>query len=178
LIGSVHYLKQGEAYIPIDRSRADILQGVIAEWFGGDAMAFIKAYYEAVASLPQRGKFDIIGHFDLITKNLDAYPLFDDTSDAYIRCAVEAMEALRPYIPIFEVNTGAISRGYRTTPYPHPFLLEFLKEKGWGACISSDCHDGNFLKQSFDDSAELLKSVGFKEIYVLKENGFEAVGLD
>ena len=177
LIGSVHYLKQGDAYIPIDRSRADILQGVIADWYGSDAMAFIKAYYEAVASLPQGGKFDIIGHFDLITKNLDTYPLFDDTSDAYIRCAVEAMEALRPHIPVFEVNTGAMARGKRKVPYPTATLLKYFRDLGFGAVISSDCHDGTKLDFGREDARQLLQSCGFKEQYILTDSGFEPIPL-
>ena len=177
LIGSVHYLKQGDAYIPIDRSRADILQGVIDDWFGGDAMTFVKAYYETVASLPRHGKFDIIGHFDLITKNLDAYPLFDDTSDAYIRCAVEAMEALRPHIPVFEVNTGAMARGYRKVPYPTETLLKYFYDLGFGAVITSDCHDGTKLDLGREDARQLLLRCGFKEQYILTDSGFEPIPL-
>lgn len=39
------------------------------------------------------------------------------------------------------MNTGAIARGYRTTPYPAPFILKELKNLGCGIIISSDCHD-------------------------------------
>ena len=42
-----------------------------------------------------------------------------------------ALTALAGRIPLFEVNTGAIARGYRTTPYPDPFLLGQLSP----ACI-------------------------------------------
>ena len=177
LIGSVHYLKQGDNYIPIDRSRADILQGVIKDWYGGDAMAFVKAYYEAVASLPRYGKFDIIGHFDLITKNLDAYPLFDDTSEEYIRYAVEAMEVLRPHIPIFEVNTGAMARGYRKVPYPTATLLKYFRDLGFGAVITSDCHDGTKLDLGREECRQLLLGCGFTEQYILTDSGFRPIPL-
>lgn len=177
LIGSVHYLKVDGTHIPIDRTKAENVQDVIDTYYGGDEMAFVKAYYDAVASLPQYGNFDIIGHFDLITKNLDQKPLFDNTSDAYIRCAVEAMEALRPHIRIFEVNTGAMARGYRKVPYPCANLLDYLRDLGFGAVITSDCHDGTKLDLGREDARQLLLSHGFKEQYILTDAGFETIPL-
>lgn len=177
LIGSVHYLKQGDTYIPIDRSKAQFVRDIIDTCFGGDEMAFVRAYYAAVASMLQYGNFDIIGHFDLITKNLDAMPLFDDTSDAYIRCAVEAMEALRPHIDLFEVNTGAMARGYRKVPYPAETLLKYFYDLGFGAVITSDCHDGTKLDLGREDARQLLLSCGFKEQHILTDSGFEPIAL-
>ena len=42
---------------------------------------------------------------------------------------------------IFETNTGAISRGYRTQPYPQDFILEELRRRKMPLLLSSDCHD-------------------------------------
>ena len=86
--------------------------------------------------------------------------------------ALGAMEALRGKIPFFEVNTGAISRGYRTAPYPAVPLLKAFREMGFGAVITSDCHDGRNLDCHFNESAELLKACGFQEKFVLTEEGF------
>lgn len=177
LIGSVHYLKQGDTYIPIDLSAAQLVQEVIDTYFGGDEMAFVKSYYEAVADMPRFGKFDIIGHFDLITKNLDAMPLFDERSPAYIRCALEAMEALRPHIGLFEVNTGAMARGYRKIPYPAKSLVKQFRDMGFGAVITSDCHDGTKLDLGREDARQLLLACGFTEHYILTDSGFEPIAL-
>ena len=99
----------------------------------------------------------------LITKNIEIIPFFDMYSKEYINAAVEAMEALQGKIPFFEMNTGAISRGYRTTPYPTIPLLKELKRLGFGAIISSDCHDGTYLDHGFDTCREMLKEAGFGE---------------
>lgn len=173
LIGSVHYLKIGDKYVAFDRG-ADEVKSVINEYFAGDGLAFAKEYYKTVAELPTRGKFDIIGHFDLITKNCDKTFLFDMDSKEYLSYAFEAIDALRGKIPLFEVNTGAIARGYRKTPYPAIPLLKELKRCGFGAIISSDCHNGEYLDCAFSDARELLLSCGFTEKYVLGENGFTA----
>ena len=70
---------------------------------------------EKVALEPET---DIVGHFDLLTKFNERRCFFDEESPAYRRAALRAMEALVAAGKIFEVNTGAISRGYRSTPYP------------------------------------------------------------
>jgi histidinol-phosphatase (PHP family) len=58
LIGSVHYLKKDEKFIPFDRS-AQFVQDVIDQNFGGDGLKFARTYYEQVIKLPEYGKFDI-----------------------------------------------------------------------------------------------------------------------
>lgn len=174
LIGSCHYLRYGDEYVGFDRT-AEEVRSVIDTRFGGDGMAFARAYYEMVTKLPECGKIDILGHFDLITKNCEKTFLFDMESKEYLDCAFGAIEHLEGKIPFFEVNTGAISRGYRTSPYPAVPLLRELKRRGFGAVISSDCHDGNQLDCHFEESRELLLECGFKERYILTDSGFCAV---
>jgi histidinol-phosphatase (PHP family) len=177
MIGTAHYLLIDGKQVGFDRT-APVVAGIINDYFGGDGMKYAKMYYETLAQLPTFGKFDILGHADLICKFSEKENFFDVNDPVYQKYAKDAIDALTGEIPIFEVNTGAISRGYRTTPYPHPFLLKFFKERGWKATISSDCHDARFLKQSFDDAGELLKAAGFREYYVLTKDGFKAIPLD
>ncbi|MBQ2957852.1 MAG: histidinol-phosphatase HisJ family protein [Clostridia bacterium] len=177
LIGSSHYLKFGDRIVGFDRS-AEIVKGVIDEWFGGDGMKYAKEYYKTLARLPEYGDFDILGHFDLITKHSEKHDYFDTESDEYKEYAVRAAEALAGKIPYFEVNTGAISRGYRTTPYPSMFIMKELKRLGFKPLISSDCHDRNDLDIAFEESERMLKECGFTERYILTKNGFKAVPLE
>lgn len=176
LIGSLHYLKMGDEYLGFDRSAKDVKQLIDAR-FDGDGMRFAKAYYEQVAKLPQYGNFDIIGHFDIITKNLDTIAFFDEYSRQYLGYAFDAMQELKGKIPFFEVNTGAIARGYRSVPYPSVAIAKEFKRLGFGAIISSDCHDGRMLDCGYHEARELLKECGFKERYILTDSGFESVAL-
>ena len=48
---------------------------------------------------------------------------------------------------------------------------------GFGAVITSDCHDGRQLDRGFDQAAELLRAGGYTERYVLTDRGFTAVAL-
>ena len=176
LIGSVHYLKKDGGFLGFDRD-AQTVQKLIDEHFEGDGMKFARRYYEELADIPRYGDFDIIGHFDIISKNLEAIPFFDENAKEYLDAAFEAMHALRGKIPLIEVNTGAIARGYRTVPYPSVPLLKELGRLGFGAVISSECHDGRYLDCQFEEARQLLAACGFKERYVLTENGFAAVAL-
>ena len=176
LIGSVHYLMKDGNLVGMDRSEEEV-RGIIERHFAGDGMEYAKCYYSELAKLPEYGKFDIIGHFDLLTKHKEKTCFFDTSAKEYQYFAIEAAEKLAGKIPFFEVNTGAITRGYRTTPYPEPFLLKELKRLGFGAIISSDCHDRTKLDYKFEQAAELLKSCGFQEKYILTEKGFKAVEL-
>jgi len=176
LIGSVHYLDLDGNILGFDRSLEETLTYVNTN-FGGNGLEFAKKYYETLAILPTKNNFDIIGHFDLITKNNEIGKFIDVSSREYLNAGFEAIHALKEKIPLFEVNTGAISRGYRTSPYPQ---MEFLKEFnrcGFGVVITSDCHDKNFIDCFYDDAQELICAAGFQSKWILTENGFKEVAL-
>ena len=177
VIGSVHYLKIGGEYVGFDRN-ATTVKSVIDTYFGGDGMKYAKAYYKTLATLPTRGKIDVIGHFDLITKHSEKENFFDWESSVYQGYATAAMDALIPRVKILEINTGAIARGYRKTPYPTAFLLKEWKARGGEIIISSDCHNQKFLACGFAESIELAKACGYTHTQVLTENGFMPVPLE
>lgn len=174
VIGSVHYLKLGDEIVGFDRTKEEILR-IIDTYFDGNGMKFAQSYYKHLAMLPQYGEFDVIGHFDLLCKHNETAHYVDESSPAYRDLAFSAIEALDGKIPLFEVNTGCISRGYRQRPYPAPFLIRELKRRGFGAVISSDCHDRRFLDCHFAEAEELLRACGYSERYILTDDGFRAV---
>ena len=108
LIGSVHYFKIGEEYVGFDKTEKEV-EDIINTYFDGNGMEYAKYYYKSLAKLPQYGNFDIVGHFDLITKHSDNRTFFDTTSDEYLNAAFEAIEALSGKIPLFELNYGAVA---------------------------------------------------------------------
>ncbi len=171
VIGSVHYLDCGDGVFAMDRN-LDFVKKLIDEKFGGSGIEYAKRFYSELSRLPEFGRFDIVAHFDLLSKHSEMAALFDEDSKEYRDAAIGAAEALSGKIPFFEVNTGAISRGYRTTPYPAPFILKELGRLGFGAVISSDCHNRNYLDCYFEESKELLRSCGFTELYYLGKDGF------
>lgn len=170
-IASIHCLRQNGEVFDFDGDLARTQQ-VIESYFHGDSMAFARRYYETVASIPSYGNFDILGHFDLIAKNNETGNFLDVHDPKYLGYAKDAIHGLKGKLPFFEVNTGCIARGYRSAPYPQIELLKEFKDCGFGAVITSDCHQKEFLDCHFPQAQELLKSVGFDCVYVLTESGF------
>lgn len=173
VIGSVHYMEFDGKMCGFDRD-VKAVREYIRDYFGGDGMKFCREYYNLMAQLPDYGEFDIIGHFDLCVKLNQKIHFVDEGSQEYISYAFDAIDALKGEIPFFELNTGCISRGYRSVPYPIPRILKEFKRQGFGAMISSDCHDAQYLDCYYNEAKELLSACGFREIYVLTKNGFEA----
>lgn len=176
LIGSVHYLKFNDKILGFD-GRLNTTVAYINDNFDGDGLKFAKKYYETVSTLPDHGNFDIIGHFDLCAKNNEKGCFFDESSKEYIGYGIEAIHALKGKIPLFEVNTGAISRGYRTKPYPQSEFLSEFQKCGFGAIITSDCHDKHHIDCCFEEARQMLIEAGFTTRFVLTDNGFKEVNI-
>ncbi|MCC8195389.1 MAG: histidinol-phosphatase HisJ family protein [Ruminococcus sp.] len=172
-IGSVHYLKIGEEYEAVDWSR-DRLKNTCEKYFGGDMTKLCEAYFELESNVVKMTDCNIVGHFDLIT----LFSGMDDRKNRrFIDAEMAALDELLKTDALFEVNTGAMARGYRAVPYPSEKCLRRIREKNGGVIISSDCHDLSKLLYGFDTAAELIKKCGFKEVYILTDGGFEPVGL-
>lgn len=152
-IGSVHYVETESGYEAIDLSERDFIK--TAEKMGG-FYEMAEKYYEFVAKLG-KVKPDIIGHFDLITKYNEGNRLFDTKNPRYVNAWKKAADALIPLNVPFEINTGAISRGLRKTPYPAPQIIEYLKAKGAKFIMNGDTHAKENLCFEFEKWEGLLK---------------------
>ncbi len=58
--------------------------------------------------------------------------------------------------PVFEINTGAITRGYRTVPYPAADQIDYIKSKGGVLILSSDSHAAGTVCFGFEEFAHLV----------------------
>ena len=150
VIGSVHYVYPGQESLPIDMNR-DTFAFIVKEAYNGDPLAFAEDYYRKVARVVERTHCDIIGHFDLVTKFNGNEDFFRFDDPRYLKAAFAAIDALLPYSRPFEINTGAMSRGYRTDPYPHRILRDYIREKGGQFILSSDSHNQRNLMNCFTD---------------------------
>ncbi len=169
---SVHYADIGGHCIEFDTSY-EVSKKAIDEDFGGDPLAFARAYYEKLVEMPDKLHGDFVGHFDLLTKFSERHPdLIDTESRAYRDLALSALDALRGKMEFFEVNTGAIGRGYRTAPYPAPFILDRMRELDCKLLISSDCHNRDYLDCHFRETREYLKAHGIDTVYNFTRRGF------
>ena len=70
---------------------------------------------------------------------------------------------------MFEVNTGAISRGYRTSPYPRPDIIKRIADSGKKLVITSDSHRADTVDFAIDDTARELDKEGIPYVSSLEE---------
>ena len=160
VIGSCHYIKKGGEYIPVDESE-DILTSAASEYYGGDIYQLAEDYYREVSEVHDVTGCDIVGHFDLITKFNEESQILDDSEPAYEDAWMSALEKLtKDEDLIFEINTGAMSRGYRTEPYPSSEILAELGKRKTGIILSSDSHDKSTLLYGFEKARRLAESAG------------------
>lgn len=166
VIGSVHEWPVS-GYPSVDAD-AQTTARCLDKCFGGDADAAAEMYFAELDKVAAREEVDIVGHFDLLTKFDEQQGFFDENSPRYRRAAERAMERLVSAGKIFEVNTGAISRGYRTTPYPSMQWLHLLREMGGRVTVSADAHHISGVTCAFDLAEKLVKDAGFDQIWVLE----------
>jgi len=176
LIESVHYVKAGDTFCPVDWSIADT-EKAVREQFGGDIYGFCRAYFEACAEAYTRSPAQIAGHLDLVSKFNENSTLFDAADPRYAQPAMEAASCAVERGLVLEVNTGAIAKGYRTTPYPSQALLRHIRQLGGQMMINSDCHDLRYLTCHYRQAAELLRSCGFDHVVALTGAGWREIGL-
>lgn len=179
IIGSSHYILKEGAYVDVDYS-PDILRDGVEANFGGDMMAAIAAYYEQVGDIVRRTGCDIIGHFDLVTKFIEQEPVVDTSAPEYIAAWKAAADRIfedtaelraagrrnrlfdegGPLYdvfggtngkPVFEINTGAMSKGYRTSPYPAPDQIDYIRSKGGILILNSDSHSAETVAYHFSE---------------------------
>ncbi len=149
-IGSVHALRMKDgSFLYIDWSAEKLAEGVRA-WFGGDWYAMTEAYYDKVGRVAETTGCDIIGHFDLVTKFIEQQASFDLRHPRYQTAWKRAADRLLKTGKPFEINTGAISRGYRTTPYPDAEIVRYLRERGGKLLLSCDSHQKETISFQFD----------------------------
>lgn len=161
VIGSTHVLEKDGEMLTVDDSE-ETLKDACERLFSGDWYKLCEAYYEQEAKIAKLTDCDIIGHFDLITKFNQDGRLFDESCDAYLEPAISAMKELLYADVPFEINTGAISRGYRREPYPSRRLLKELKSRGGMIMINSDSHSKDTLLYKFDMARRLALECGFE----------------
>ncbi len=160
-IGSVHYLRAGDSYIPVDDSAEKFIEGV-NEFFGGDVYAACERYYEEVEELADGISPNIYGHFDLITRFNGENKLFDEGNPRYKAAALSAVENL-PAGAVVEVNLGRLNR-YGGGIYPSDWLIREMVLRGCRFMLSSDAHTASGVGAGFDEACAKLRRLGVRSL--------------
>jgi len=170
-IGSVHNLRSPGGYASVDDSPEKLAEGC-RTLFGGDFLSMAEAYFSDVSKMAAR-RPSILGHIDLITKFNESGAFFNEEEPRYRAAALEALHAADPKETLLEINTGALSRGYRTAPYPAPFLLREWRDMGGRIILTADAHSARDIVYGYAQAAELARAAGFERSTLLTLSGRE-----
>ena len=172
-IGSVHSIST----IDGERLSVDYLPEHMAKLvciYGSDGL--VKEYYRLVREVLKE-KPDIVAHLDLIEKLNAENRFFNPVARYYEQAAEETIAAISQAKLVVEVNTGAISRGYTTVPYPSKKLLQILHSYKVPMTISSDAHSADAIDCAFDLALSLLREVGYKNVMLFRGGKFVEVAI-
>lgn len=161
IIGSVHFLHRGPDYRNVDWLPEN-LEYMAENWFGGDWIALAEEYYAKVTAVYEKTHCDVIGHFDLVSKLNGQYGYFDENDARYVAAWQKAADELLKTGKPFEINTGAIARGWRTVPYPAPQMQRYIADRGGSFIMNSDSHSADTLCFGFNEWSRAAEKAGYR----------------
>ncbi|HKH10855.1 MAG TPA: histidinol-phosphatase HisJ family protein [Rubrobacter sp.] len=147
VIGSVHRVDGDE----VDRATD---QSVYERY---DTYELYAAYYRNVREAALSGRFEVIGHPDLIKifrryPDRDITPLLEETADAVAESGV-----------VVDVNAAGLRKPVGEI-YPSRKFLEMFYRRGVPIILSSDAHAPNEVAAGYDKSLKLVHDVGYREV--------------
>ena len=167
LIGSVHYIRFGEEYVPTDEGN-EKLRHAADTYCGGDVYAVAEAFFRTEADVVNKTGCQIIGHFDTITKYFEKEALLDTAHPRYRKAWQAAADSLLPTGVPFEINTGTVSRGVRQNPLPSYEIMDYVSAHGGSLILSSDAHRAQHIAFQFDKYEQYAKEHGLRLIGELR----------
>jgi histidinol-phosphatase (PHP family) len=152
IVGSVHRVDSEEVDHPDHREIYD-------RW---DTYDLYEAYYENVRKAVLSGRFDILGHPDLIKifrhfPDRDITTMLEETADAVAESGI-----------VVDVNAAGLRKPVGEI-YPSRDFLEMFYRRGVPITLSSDAHAPDEVAAGYDKSLKLVRDVGYREVVTFKD---------
>ena len=158
LIGSVHF---------IDKWSFDNPE-FIGGWKNRDIDEIWQAYFEATEAMANSGRFDIVGHLDLI-KVFKYLP----KSDARL-LAKKALEAIKRSSMVLELNAAGLRKPVGEI-YPSKPLLQEAYAMDIPITFASDAHSVEQVGFGYEEAVALAKEVGYTKAVTFEGRDRELV---
>ena len=155
-IGSVHFIPSfidtGE-YIDIDGRPEHFIERM-HKYFHDDIEAVIRSFYEQSLKMVEKGGFDVIGHFDKIGFNAEAFKSGVTLEAWYDQLVMQLFEAIMDHHYVIEINTKAWER--RSRFYPDAKYFPLLKKYDCTVLVNSDAHYPELINSGRFEAMNLL----------------------
>jgi histidinol-phosphatase (PHP family) len=158
VIGSVHRVDGEEVDHPDHKE-------IYERW---DTYDLYEAYYENVRKAALSGRFDVLGHPDLIKifrrfPDRDITGMLEETADVVAESGI-----------VVDVNAAGLRKPVGEI-YPSRALLEMFYRRDVPITLSSDAHAPDQVGRGYDKSLDLVRDVGYREVVTF--SGRERGGL-
>lgn len=152
VIGSVHRVQGEEVDHPQHQEIYEKLE----------TYELYERYYANVREAALSGRFDVLGHPDLIKifrrfPDADITPMLEETADAVAESGV-----------VVDVNAAGLRKPVGEV-YPSRRLLEMLHHRGVPIVLSSDAHAPEQVAMGYEKSLRLVYDVGYREVVTFKD---------
>ena len=178
VIGSVHFVTPtaGAHAWTVDGPLEELEAG-LKDGFSGDVRALVERYYRLIAEMATTTPPDIIGHFDIVTKNNRDNRFFSEEAPWYRAAAREALEAVARSGSVLEINTGGIVRNTSGILHPSEWILSEARKMGAPVMVNADAHRPDDIDGHFAEAVALLRSLGFRAQRQLTSRGWVEAAL-
>ena len=127
-----------------------------------DTYELYKAYYENVRKAALSGRFDVLGHPDLIKifrhfPNGDITNMLEETADAVAESGT-----------VVDVNAAGLRKPIGEI-YPSREFLEMFHRRGVPIILSSDAHAPEQVAAGYYESLKIVHDVGYREVVTFKD---------
>ncbi len=172
-LGSVHLVKRDgrEGLWFIDGPNIATYDEGLRKLFDNDIQLAVEAYYKQIEEMVLTQHPAIIGHFDKI-KMLNRNRYFSEKETWYKKLVTKTLTVIKEDQSIVEVNTRGLYKKRTDSLFPSNEILEEILDLGIPITLNSDAHLPTDLDLQFKETIPILKSIGFKAIKVLNEQGW------
>ena len=177
IVGSIHYvdrLESGERWT-IDSNEEEFEKG-LKEIFSGDALKAVSRYFEIQMQMIDTEPPNIIGHLDKIRMHNTKKPYFAENSKKYLTKVYDLLKFAAEKRVIVEINTKYLSDAGLLFPSKEHF--KWMRINNIPITLSSDAHHPDLITSGFEEVAEILIDVGYKELWVWTGKEFTPTGFN
>jgi len=171
-LGSIHFVDTFEDGNPwgVDGPHQEFLNG-LEKIYQGNVIEVVKKYFELTRQMVRDACPDIIGHLDKIKMQNRGY--WNEDDKWYRDAVLNTLEEIKATNAIIEVNTRGIYKKLTLEPYPGRWILEKIHEMNIPIQLNSDAHHPGEITKDFGQIAMLLKSIGFKNLWILIDQAWQ-----
>jgi len=178
IIGSVHLVKNDDGRMWfIDGPDREVWKKGLENLFDNDIRAAVTAYYEQIIEMIQTQKAEVIGHIDKIMMH-NKNEFLNEEEPWYRDLVMQCLEAAKEYDSIIEVNTRGLYKKRYHTFFPGRWILIQMHKMNIPITLSSDAHAPEDVNTLLDEAEITVRQVGFREMWIMREDGWNAEPLD